>query len=116
MEAGLGLIHRRFEALAPHLDVSLLEDFETNSERLSVLGAAVEVTAPWLVVHGRDDLTVFESEANELIGASRGASLALVEKAGHMFEVGHPFGGLRPQLSEAAAAIKCHLATHLGEG
>lgn len=98
------------------LDVSLLEDFEANSERLSVLGSAAEVAAPWLVVHGRDDLTVGEADAHALVRASGGASLALVEKAGHTFEVGHPFEGPSPQLSEALDVTKRHFAKHLGEG
>jgi len=96
------------------LDVSLMEDFETNAERLSVLDAASEVAAPWLVVHGRDDLTVAESEARELVRASGRAKLVLVEKSGHTFEVGHPFQGTSPQLTEAIDATTRHFAKHLG--
>ncbi len=98
------------------LDVSLLKDFETNAERLSILDAASEVKAPWLIVHGRDDLTVAEAEALELARASGKARLILVEKSGHTFEVGHPFQGSSPQLAEAIDATTGHFAIHLGEG
>ena len=98
------------------LDVSLLEDFEANASELSVLDAASEVEAPWLVVHGRHDLTVAESEARELVRVSGRAKLLLVEKSGHTFEVGHPFQAASPQLSEAVDATVRHFAKHLGEG
>ena len=96
------------------LDVSLLKDFEANASRLSVVGAAGDVQAPWLVVHGRHDVTVPESEARELVRASAGkARLVLVEKAGHTFEVGHPFQAASPQLTEAVDATIRHFAQHL---
>ena len=98
------------------LDVSLLEDFEANAERLSILDAASEVRAPWLIVHGRDDLTVREAEARDLARALGKAKLVLVEKSGHTFEVSHPFEGSSPQLTEATAATTRHFALHLGEG
>ena len=98
------------------LDVSLLEDFEANAERLSILDAASEVKAPWLIVHGRDDLTVAEAEALELARASGKARLVLVEKSGHTFEVGHPSQGSSSQLAEAIDATTGHFSIHLGEG
>ena len=98
------------------LDVSLLADFEANAGRFSILDAASEVRAPWLILHGLDDLTVRHAEARELARASEKAKVVLVEKCGHTFEVGHPFPGSSPQLAEAVVATTRHFAIHLGEG
>ena len=40
------------------LDVTLLDDYETNRERLDLRVAAEGIAAPWLIVHGEEDLTV----------------------------------------------------------
>lgn len=96
------------------LDVALLEDYEANRERLDVEAAAAEVAAPWLIVHGRDDLSVPEEDARRLARASREAKLLLVEGAGHTFEAGHPFEGATPELRQAMEATLRHLDRHLG--
>ncbi len=95
------------------LNVTLLEDYEANRERLDIPAAAGRVQAPWLIIHGRDDLSVRVEEAGELVRASSGARVALIETAGHTFEVGHPFQGPSPQLQEAVDKTVAHFREHL---
>jgi dienelactone hydrolase len=96
------------------LNVTLLEDYEANRDRLDIRAAAGRLQAPWLIVHGGDDLTVRPDEADALARASRGARVALIENAGHTFDVGHPFQGPSPQLEEAVAHTVAHFREHLG--
>lgn len=93
--------------------VELLLDFEARREALDVASAAGRVRAPWLIVHGTDDLTVWPGEAETLTRTNAGARLHLVDKAGHTFEVGHPFRSPSPQLQEAMAHTADHFARHL---
>ena len=86
------------------LNVTLLEDFETNRERLDVVAAAARLDVPWLVVHGEDDVTVLVGDAHRLAEASPKSRLVLIEKAGHTFNVGHPFEGPSEALDEALRA------------
>ncbi|MGD8319129.1 MAG: alpha/beta fold hydrolase, partial [Gemmatimonadota bacterium] len=65
------------------LGVDLLEDFETNRRALDVVAAASRVRAPWLIVHGSEDLTVWPGEAQTLARANPEARLHLVQGAGH---------------------------------
>ena len=95
------------------LGVGFLEDFEANREELAVVSAAGRVRAPWLIVHGTDDLTVWPSEAETLTRANAGARLYLVERAGHTFGAVHPFAGPTPELREAMDRTVEHLRRHL---
>jgi uncharacterized protein len=90
------------------LDVGLLEDFERNRERLDVPSAAARVRAPWLIVHGREDLTVPPREAEVLARAAPHARLVYVENAGHTLEAAHPLQSVPPQLEEALVATQGH--------
>jgi pimeloyl-ACP methyl ester carboxylesterase len=96
------------------LDVALLDDFEQNRERLDIARRAAEVTAPWLIVHGLEDLTVGVDEARVLARAQPAAHLLLIEGAGHTFEVSHPLGTrTSEQLEEALAGTLRHFERHL---
>jgi pimeloyl-ACP methyl ester carboxylesterase len=96
------------------LDVTLLEDYEANAGRLDVTVRAGVVSAPWLIVHGEDDLTVSPADAQILVGEGQNARLHRVPGAGHTFEVGHPFKGPSPQLEDATTATVRHLLARLG--
>ena len=96
------------------LSVDLLEDFLANRERLDVARAAARVTVPWLIVHGKEDLTVPWKEGEGLARISGHARLVLIEEAGHAFEVGSPFTSSTPTLDEALRVSVRHLGTHLG--
>lgn len=98
------------------LNVSLLEDFEENRERLDIVGAAREVRAPWLIVHGADDVSVPPADARRLAEAQVGASLEIIPDAGHTFEAVHPFVGAPPELDRALESTRRHFRIHLLEG
>ncbi len=85
------------------LDVTLLDDYETNRERLDLRVAAEGIAAPWLIVHGEEDLTV----------PPEGARLLLVPGAGHTYGVSHPFDESSPQLETALEATLVHFEKHL---
>lgn len=97
------------------LDVGLLEDFEAHSDRLDIPAAAGRVSAPWLIVHGRNDLTVGVAEAHELAEAAQMGRLVLVDGAGHTFEARHPFEESTPQLDRALEATIAHFAQLLAD-
>ncbi len=97
------------------LGVGFLEDFEAKRDALDVMSAARRLHAPWLIVQGTDDLTVWPSEAETLTRANAGARLHLVERAGHTFGAAHPFAGPTPELREAMDRTLEHLRRHLEE-
>lgn len=98
------------------LDLSLLEDFEENRERLDIGRAAGEVSVPWLVVHGLDDGTVVPGEGHRLVERASGAGGVFVDGAGHTFEARHPFQGAPPQLQAALDATVGHFRRTLPVG
>jgi len=80
--------------LAKHTSVSplrlgsgLLEDLERNHNRLSITSAAARIGVPWLILHGREDLTVKSAEADELFKASGKPTteLNILEHVGHLY-------------------------------
>jgi len=97
------------------LDVSLLEDFEENRERLDVEAAARQVKAPWLIVHGEDDASVPVKEAHRLAEANPDAEIEIIPGAGHTFEAGHPFEDVPPELERALERTRAHFRRHLLE-
>ncbi len=95
------------------LDVTLLEDFEENADRLDIAAAAQAVLVPWLVVHGDADGTVDPQEGRRLAALARDGRLLLVGGAGHTFEARHPFTESTPELDQALAATREHFGRHL---
>jgi uncharacterized protein len=113
-EAGQVLVLNTRTGQQLPLNVGLLEDFERNEEQLDVLGAARRLQAPWLVVHGTDDLTVRVEEGAALARAASVARLHLVEGTGHTFGASHPMEGRAPEaLEEAVRVSVAHFASHL---
>lgn len=110
-EGTLWVLNQRTGEQMP-LGVGLLDDFEAHRRELDVGAAASRVAAPWLVVHGTDDLTVSSAEGEALVRASTVARLHLVDRAGHTFGATHPFQGPTPQLEEALRRTVEHLAIH----
>ena len=94
------------------LDLTLLEDYEQNRDRLDILAAAGRMSIPWLIVHGSADPTVSAADARQLHAASQ-SRLVLVEGAGHTFDVGHPFAGSSPALDEALSETLRHFRSAL---
>lgn len=98
------------------LDLTLLEDFEGNRERLDLPARAAQVACPWLVVHGAADRTVPPDHGRIFEGAGPGARLLLIDDAGHTFEARHPFDSVPEALDRAMEATLAHFARHLGGG
>lgn len=96
------------------LDVVLLDDLEGNRDRLDVEGAAREVRAPWLIVHGEEDESVPLEEGERLARAAPRARFQAVAGAGHTFGATHPFAGPPPALEEAVGATVAHFRRNLG--
>jgi len=96
------------------LSVTLLEDYEANHARLNLDSAVASVAVPWLIIHGKEDLTVSVEEGVRLAKRSGTARLHLIEEAGHTFEASHPFLGSSPALEEALVTSIRHFSSHLG--
>lgn len=77
------------------MNISLLEDIETNSSKLDIKKAISKINAPVLIVHGKEDLSVKYTEAVELFENSdkKQTELLLLDNTGHTFGVVHPFAG-----------------------
>lgn len=77
------------------MDISLLEDLETNKERLDIQEAMKRIDVPVLILHGEQDLSVDYSNAETLHSLSNKekTQYKLIEKTGHTFGVVHPFEG-----------------------
>jgi dienelactone hydrolase len=77
------------------LNISLLEDIEKNKDKLNIIKAASNIDIPWLIIHGKEDLSVKYNEAEELFEKTnkKKAELLLIENTGHTFGTVHPFEG-----------------------
>lgn len=92
----------------------LMDDLDANPERLDVLAHAERVRAPWLIVHGEEDLTVQPSEARALARAGKNAWLQMIEGADHELGGSHPWTGApSPHLTRALDATLRHFGRHL---
>ncbi len=74
------------------LGIGLLEDLEINRAALSVLRAARGIRIPWLIVHGRADVTVPPREAEMLYAEADKATtdLRMLEGVGHLYNGASP--------------------------
>ena len=95
------------------VDVGLLEDFEANRAYLDISAGASRIKAPWLILHGADDMTVWPGEAQNLVRANASARMEVIQGAGHTFQATHPFPGPTLQLEQAMDFTVGHLHRHL---
>ena len=95
------------------MDVSLLEDYETNTARLDIPSAARRIALPWLILHGLEDSTVPPDEARALAKEAPTARMVLVDEAGHTFQARHPFESSSSELDEAVRSTIQHFERHL---
>ncbi|TKC08129.1 alpha/beta hydrolase [Pedobacter polaris] len=73
------------------LNVTLLEDFETNKNQLDILASAKRINIPWLIVQGDDDVNVPFETAQKLADANPNSRLVKVEGANHVYGASHPY-------------------------
>jgi dienelactone hydrolase len=80
-----------------------LEDLTLRAAELDLARAAGSLEIPWLILHGREDLSVPAGDAETLRAAARGegTSLRILPGTGHTFGAVHPFSGETPALREA---------------
>jgi len=69
------------------LGINLLEDIEINKTSLDLLSAASRIRMPWLIIHGKADVTVQYHEAEDLYSASNRSTteLMLLDRVGHLY-------------------------------
>ncbi len=86
-ESGFLPLSRDTTASPLRLGINLLNDLEQNAARLSVADAARNIRMPWLIVHGKADVTVPLREAEALYALARGsgAELLMLEGVGHLY-------------------------------
>ncbi len=78
------------------INVSLLQDIETNRENtLNIEKAVSELKKPLLIIHGEQDITVPVAEAKKLYEWSDKSysEIFILPSTGHTFNVVHPFEG-----------------------
>ena len=73
------------DPVALRLGRGLLDGIEGDPELLDLTHSAGRIGIPWLIIHGRADVTVHPAEAERLHAASRGSELVLLEGTGHLF-------------------------------
>jgi pimeloyl-ACP methyl ester carboxylesterase len=73
------------------LNISLLEDFETNKKTLDILEHAKKIDVPWLIIQGTDDVNVPLTTAQQLANANSKSKLVKIEGANHVFGASHPY-------------------------
>ena len=89
------------------LNTSLLDDIENYKERLDIMKAVKNLKIPFLIVHGKEDLSVRFNEAEALYKSSNKSltELFTVDNTGHTFGVVHPFAGTTSAFETVIAKI-----------
>ncbi len=92
------ILNTRTNQVMP-LNLTLLEDIEKNSDALSIQNAVRNLSKPLLIIHGENDLAVPFQEAEQLLEWSdkENTELVKIDKAGHTFNIKHPFEGSNPK-------------------
>lgn len=77
------------------INSSLLDDIENNKSMLDITAAVRNLHKPFLIIHGKEDLSVRYSEAEAIFRNSDKylTELFTVENTGHTFGTVHPFEG-----------------------
>lgn len=91
----------------------VVRDIRAHPDRFDLEASLRRSGVPLLVVHGTGDASVSPGDGRRLAAASDRADLALIEGAGHTFEVGHPFEGPSDELERVLALTVRHFETHL---
>lgn len=97
------------------LNSTLLDDLEYNISRLDIVGAAGRLNVPYLIIHGKEDLSVSAHEA-EILFEKSGKELTeiqTIENTGHTFGVVHPFAGPTKAFDKVIETIIAFLNKHL---
>jgi len=76
------------------MGANILEDIELHHDDYDLRKAASRLQVPWLLLHGKADVTVSPREAEMLFAHApkNSTELAIVEHAGHLFNAASPTG------------------------
>jgi len=88
-EGGLDVVNQRTGQVM-RVSTAILDDYETNRDRLDVLAAAERLRVPLFAVHGLGDESVPAAESRIIAGKAADASLLLITGASHTFGAIHP--------------------------
>ena len=91
---------------------SILDDYETNRERLDILRATAALRVPLLVVHGSRDESVPVEEAELIASKASDVSLVKIRKASHTYNAIHPLVHVPVELSLAAEVTARFIAAY----
>lgn len=85
------------------LNISLLDDLEANKNgTLNIQNAVSKLNKPLLIIHGKEDLAVKISEAEDIYNWSKKeiSELVIIENTGHTFGCVHPFEGTNEKFND----------------
>lgn len=96
------------------LNVSLLDDLESNEEALDIVAAAARLGRPLLIAHGEVDLSVEITNGERLAAAGDPAMTEFVRipRTGHTFGAVHPFQGTSEALENVITATVRFIRFH----
>ena len=108
------ILNTRTKQVMP-LNLTLLDDIENNRDSLSIQNAVRNLSRPLLIVHGENDLAVPFQEAEQLLDWSdkRISDLAKIDKAGHTYDIVHPFEGSNPKFETVLGKTEKFFKTNL---
>lgn len=114
----LEIVNSRTGQVLP-LYTDVLDELEHEATNgLDILGAAAQLTAPWLIAHGTADPSVPVIEGERLARAAPPATSRFlgVEGAEHTFGAAHPWRGSTPALDLLMKETVAWLSRHLLSG
>lgn len=98
------------------MNLSFLEDIEKNSAgKLNIKKAVQNLNIPYLIIHGEEDIPVKIAEAEKLYNWAdkNRTQMQIIEKAGHTFNINHPFEKSNPAFEKLLELTIPFLKTHL---
>lgn len=84
------VINARTQERMP-LNKTLLEDLNQNAKKLNITKAAQNLSKPWIIIHGTDDVNVPLRIAEELHQLQPNSKLIKIEGANHVYGASHPY-------------------------
>ena len=111
---GFLLVHNSRTNQDLRIDVSALDDVESNRARLDIVAACKRIAVPTLLVHGTADETV-PVDAVERLGAALDPALAqklVIDGANHTFGAVHPMRTVPRHFAIAADASIAMIEEH----
>ncbi len=108
------ILNTRTNQVMP-IKLTLLKDLENNKDALSIQNAVRNLSKPLLILHGENDLAVPFHEAEQLLEWSdkENSELIKIDKAGHTFDIKHPFEGSNPKFETVLDKTEKFFKTNL---